>query len=356
MALLQLPFETLITSGRFNGKDFDKGVEELSSGASRERMDELVKTAKSIHDDWRTELIDNSQKRNIEITDDFSLRFTNTEGEIREDDVTGFAYQQLCSRMGVPAQYVLKCYESGKKKLAMQNFREWADDYKGTLKVMRNNGQTRAVVTNSFSQWDSYKVLSNLKRTVNLDRWALVQSYLSEDKLVLRFIDSKSPIYEDANSKLYVGVCIRTSDVGNGALYVKMFVYRQACKNGMIISKGDATLYQQAHVGEAMSNSKLADFTRAMYRAEKYGETFAKAIDGCRKQKMSSLEFNLWVKDTLKLSKDNTEKLEQLIKDKYEPNLWGAINGVTELAQKFTLDRRIELEDEAGRLFGKIVL
>ena len=35
---------------------------------------------------------------------------------------------------------------------------------------------------------------------------------------------------------------------------------------------------------------------------------------------------------------------------KYEDNRWGLINGITEVAQDFTLERRLELEKIAGSL------
>ena len=36
--------------------------------------------------------------------------------------------------------------------------------------------------------------------------------------------------------------------------------------------------------------------------------------------------------------------------DRYDMSRWGLINGITELAQDFTLERRLELERMAGNL------
>ena len=38
------------------------------------------------------------------------------------------------------------------------------------------------------------------------------------------------------------------------------------------------------------------------------------------------------------------------MKPKYEDNIWGLINSITEVAQDFTLERRLELERIAGNL------
>lgn len=38
------------------------------------------------------------------------------------------------------------------------------------------------------------------------------------------------------------------------------------------------------------------------------------------------------------------------MKDRYDMSRWGLINGITEVAQDFTLERRLELERMAGNL------
>lgn len=358
--LLSTPFEKLHTTYSDEYRRGDGGsVQSLDVEDTYKTMDSLIAKSKTIHDKWQYNRVD-CRKNKVAITDDFSLQYVDVNGVRREEDITDFAFQELCTRVGVPSQYVKKCYEAGKKELALENFRSWAGEFDGGLQVMRlpnenGNHVVRAVTSDKFSSWDSYKVLSNLKRTINLDRWALIQSHLSEDKLVLRFIDRQSPIFEDKNSKLFVGVCVRTSDVGKGSLFMKMFIYRQACTNGMIVSEGDATLYRQSHSGSAMSESKIEAFVRAMLRAEKYGNKFANGIERCIGESMNELEFNLWIDKTsreLKLSKKATEKLQGIVDTSYDRNMWGLINGVTELAHDFTLDKRMEMESWAGSMFG----
>ena len=55
------------------------------------------------------------------------------------------------------------------------------------------------------------------------------------------------------------------------------------------------------------------------------------------------------VKNTTNLSDESTGKVIQLMQDgTYSKNRWGLINSITQVAQNFTLDRRIELERIAG--------
>lgn len=53
-----------------------------------------------------------------------------------------------------------------------------------------------------------------------------------------------------------------------------------------------------------------------------------------------------------KLSRESSEKVIDLMRTKYTDDRWGLINGITEVAQDFTLERRIELERIAGRLLA----
>lgn len=361
MALLETPFEVLHNSTQRGYAKGDGGnVNILDSEASALTMDNLIEKSKKIYSQWEYTDVD-CEAHKVSLTDDFNFQFVDKQGREHNEDITDFAFQELCTRVGVPAQYVKKCYNAGKKDLALSNFRSWAGEFDGGLKLMRlpdeddsNKRIVRAVTSEKFKPWESYKVLSNLKRTVNMDRWVITDSHLSADKMVLRFIDKRSPIYEDRNSKLFVGVCVRTSDVGKGSLSMKMFVYRQACTNGMVLSKGDATLYKQAHSGSNMTESKVDDFIRGMLRAEKYGGTYAKAIENCVHESMNSTMFELWLEKTkneLKLSKKATESLGAIIDNNYDRNVWGIINGVTELSHEFTLDRRLEMENWAGNVF-----
>ena len=56
------------------------------------------------------------------------------------------------------------------------------------------------------------------------------------------------------------------------------------------------------------------------------------------------------VKDATNLSDQATEKVIQLMQVKYAPNKWGLINGITEVAQDYTLETRLQLEEIAGSM------
>ena len=47
-------------------------------------------------------------------------------------------------------------------------------------------------------------------------------------------------------------------------------------------------------------------------------------------------------------------KVISLMEEKYNRTQWGLINSITEVAQDFTLERRVELEKIAGRMLHKV--
>ena len=63
-------------------------------------------------------------------------------------------------------------------------------------------------------------------------------------------------------------------------------------------------------------------------------------------------EFVAYIRQQTNLSDDSAHKVIDLMQTKYEDNRWGLINGITEVAQDFTLERRLELERIAGNLLA----
>ena len=175
---------------------------------------------------------------------------------------------------------------------------------------------------------------------------------ISEDKLVVRFVDF-TPLPVKDGSPLYVGFAVTSSDVGRGALSMKMFLYRSVCTNGLLVSSGNGTLYKQSHIGENMTESKMQVFQRAFNNIDLVTGEMVEIIKKNRERSLKDFEMQIFVekaKRELKLSKEQSEQFENLV-GVYEPTRWGIVNSVTELAQKFSLDRRIELEEWAGNFF-----
>lgn len=84
----------------------------------------------------------------------------------------------------------------------------------------------RAVLSDSYTPFDSYKVLKTLNNTVDSNIYKPSQVYLSTDRLHIRFVNHEPLPIDNDGSPLYAGFTVDSSDVGRGSLNMKFFIYR----------------------------------------------------------------------------------------------------------------------------------
>ncbi len=337
--LIREPYTKIITNKSKEGQDFR----------------EILTESREISETWRNGYVDNTSRRNFHVDDDLNLHYLTMAGEERSSSMTEFAFTQLCARIGVPASYVKKCFDSGKQELALENFRKWADEEKGTLLVREQDGVVRAVLSENYKTYDSYQALRNLQHTIDFDRYVVRQHRITGDNLYIRFVE-KEPFMYDHNSPLFMGFVITNSDTGKGAFAIRFSIYRQICTNGLTVQQMGGTLYRQSHIGEGMSGSKLTVMKRCFREMDTIEEATKKRIELSRERNLKDFEVAFYIEKArreMRLSEKATEELKQLVDGVYEPTRWGIINATTELAQRFTLDTRMEMEAWAGDMLTK---
>ncbi|BAL01915.1 hypothetical protein OBV_p-00600 (plasmid) [Oscillibacter valericigenes Sjm18-20] len=343
MAIITSEFETLVDTTRVDDKVTLKG---------------LVETSREMQKHWSDKTVNNEERANFGINDELQFVYQPERGERRAVDITDTAFSQLCTRLGVPAKYVRKCVESGKTSLALANFHAWSDDCRNNMLVREYDGVARAVLSDSYAPYDSYKVLRALNYTVDSKRFVPTQVHLAADRLHVRFVDYNQLPVDNDGSPLYAGFIVDSSDVGRGSLNMKFFLYRSVCRNGMAISSLGGTLFRQSHIGEKMTESKMMVFNRAFMDVDRLCENAVALVKENRGKQLKDYEMEMYLEKArreMRLSEKSMDKLKGLVGNNsvYEPTKWGFINGVTELAQDFTLDTRIDMENWAGELFTK---
>lgn len=107
-----------------------------------------------------------------------------------------------------------------------------------------------------------------------------------------------------------------------------------------------------------MTDSKIAVFNRAFMDIDRLADMAVTLVKENNGRRLKDYEMQMYLEKArreMKLSEKSMEKLQMLVGDggTYEPTKWGFINGVTELAQDFTLDTRYDMENWAGELFTK---
>lgn len=319
----------------------------------------LMEQSRDMDKKWVNHIVNNENKTNFAVNSDLQLVINPVHGGTKTMDITDNAFSQLCTRMGVPAKYIKKCFAAGKSDLAVENFRAWENEHTGNMLVRESDGIARAVLSDSYSPFDNFRVLRALNYTMDTKRFIPTQVFMSQEKLHIRFVDYQPlPVSDGTGSPLYAGVILSSNSVGAGSLSLKFFIYRAVCKNGMAISSMGGTLFRQNHIGEKMTDSKIAVFNRAFMDIDRLADMAVTLVKENNGKRLKDYEMQMYLEKArreMKLSEKSMEKLQMLVRDggTYEPTKWGFINGITELAQDFTLDTRYDMENWAGELFTK---
>lgn len=290
---------------------------------------------------------------------DGELTFIGDDTGIERYPMSPYALSQLGTKLGVPANYLQKCVDTGRLDLASDNVNSWLDDYRKDLFIREYNGRIRGILSGKYSVCDTPDILKVLENTVDLSTYKIKGSFLNEERLHLRLV-GKEMLPIDGED-LFPGLFIDSSDVGRNVLTVHFGIYKLVCTNGLMISKCGGTLFQQKHIG-INSEEFYNGLVSSLKNVDELCENAVKMVELSRSRsvhfnvnKMSQEEFDTFIaqiKGATKLSNEGAEKVVTLMREKYDSSRWGYINSLTEVAQDYTLERRLELERIAGNLLA----
>ena len=161
----------------------EKATERLSTmGVDSIDYDELANRALIHRDNWHDTLVTNNGSRNIRMTEDAMLQFTDEFGLTRTSNITQNAFEQYCNTVGVPSGYAQKCYEKGMGELAVENLDRWAMmNLPGEMKI-RSYGEDNdvyACVSTRFTSLSNSRVFDLLNDSIDFSRYQCNQAFLS---------------------------------------------------------------------------------------------------------------------------------------------------------------------------------
>lgn len=290
---------------------------------------------------------------------DGELHFISDDTGVEKYPMSRYALSQLGAKIGVPANYLQKCIDTGRLDLASDNVNSWIEDYQKDLFIREYDGHIRGILSSKYSVCDTPDILSVLRDTVDLSTYKIKGSFLNEERLHLRLVGREMLPIEGED--LFPGLFINSSDVGRNVLTVQFGIYKLVCTNGLTISKGAGTLFQQKHIG-----IKSEDFYEGLVASLKDVDMLCEhAVDLVEAARSRSSHYNVsnlspedfetfiaQIKGQTKLSSEGANKVINLMQTKYGDSRWGYINSLTEVAQDYTLERRLELEGIAGNLLA----
>lgn len=305
----------------------------------------------SLCTDYTVKDVNNEKLR---LNDLAGVTYITSEGEVRSPSISRYAMGQLCNKVGVPHDYMRKCINSGRLELAQDNLNSWLEDFKKDLFIREYNGCIRGVLTPSYSVCDTPTILETMMDHFPVDDFIIKGFFLNEERLHIRLVSpDRLPI---EGEDLYPGFSIDSSDVGRSNLTINFFIWKKVCTNGLIVPKKFGVLFNQRHRGITIedfeSNLKSSlDLVEPIVAkiTESILSTSSVSLEEAFKNDETLEELISKVRSTTLMSESSASKVIELMKTGvYKRNRWGLINSITQVAQEFTLDKRIELERIAG--------
>lgn len=310
----------------------------------------LERESRKIEDNSRDFLVD---RGSLNINTDLDLYAPNM-GCL---PMSQFAMSQLCNKLGVPSRYINKCIETGRLDLAHDNLSSWLEDYPSSTFIREYNGRIRGVLTSKYSVCDTPEIIRVVDDVLDTNNYKIKGFFLNEERFHLRLVN-KSPL-PIVGEDLFSGITIDSSDVGRSPLTVNFLVYKQVCTNGLVVTRGKGTLFHQKHIG-ITADEFHEDLGESLNIVASVEEEVVNRIMLTRERALhwdinsshpeEVQELINYVRQQTKLSEEHSKKVIHLMKNTYDDSRWGMINAITEVAQEFSLERRIELEKIAGSL------
>lgn len=315
-----------------------ENLERINTAATFESVMKKAEAIQSKCHDYKVKVND------IRMGNDLKLRFGD-----HELGLTNLATGHLCGKLNVPSRYFSRLVESGNKFLAADNINCWLEGDKRTFFLREYDNQIRGVLSGSYSVYDAPEILTTVAEVFDPSEFRIKGSFINEERLHLRLVENK--MLDIDGEDLFAGVTIDSSDVGRSGLRVRFFIYKQVCTNGLVIAKSAAKLFKQKHIGITHDDfaKGLKEGLETFYTLK---DKIAESIKETNKIPVSQDIDDLIekIKDHTNLSNQAAEKVIELMNVKYAPTKWGLINGITEVAQDFTLETRLQLEEIAGNM------
>lgn len=332
-----------------------EGLKEL--GTKNVGLAELIDKADEMETKWRDDFVSGSSILPASLTLGQMIRYSKDGYGPVESDMTENAFSQLCQKAGVPANYIRKCFDSGREDLAVQNFASWAQTPSSEQVTMRfrvYDDVLHAALSTQYNPFDHPEILGGVERAVGHDgRYEANQAYLSPDRMHIRFVDFNSPL-KIHGDKMYSGFTVSSSNIGDGAFSIKYFLYRFACRNGIVRVQHGGILFRQTHLKEFMQNGEEL-FKAAIDKMHVLDQISEKQIGMAMDKSLTAQELSFYLDKAqreLHLGKKGREDVANLIGTVYDPTLWGVVNSITETAKNYTLDTRIGMEQWAGNMLA----
>lgn len=327
-------------------------------------VSQLIQKSHEIADESVDYMVSCANTSNLRFNDHAGLTFVSDDGGVHSSSISRFALGQLGTKIGVPARYLEKCVNTGRIDLAQENVNSWLEGYDKDLFLREYRGGIRGVLSSKYSVCDSHEILEAVDNAVDLSKYKVKGSFLNAERLHLRLVSTEMlPI---DGEDLFAGLFIDSSDVGRSILTVQFGIYKQVCTNGLVVSRAGGILFQQKHIGitadefhrglvsslanvDALTDNAV-EWVRLAQSKDCWGFNVKSMSQDSMDEFIERIRSVARVNSQTLLSEDSAKKVIDLMQTRYGGSRWGFINSLTEVAQDYTLEKRLDLERVAGNL------
>ena len=300
------------------------------------------------------------------------------ETEMEQSMMSELALSQLCSRLGFPMRYVsmlMNSREESLQRLVALNVNELLKSELHNNKsflIRVYDGYVRAILSKSYVKYDSWEVLDDVESQISYlsdydkSNLAITSSFISEEVLQLRIIDT-TPLLTSVDEDLFLGVQLTTSDVGIKVLEIKVFLYKLACSNGLIMPIQNLGAYRQKHLRVDKERFKESMLNIVSKFKDEYAERTEAFLAECNKITIpeefweEESSFRTFLKKYFRFSEESLFAVKDFYVNKYGGRtVYDFANAITEYAQvgvrsAFEFDRKLFLEQKAGEFLNYAV-
>lgn len=338
-------------------------AEEVVQRNLRVTFDDLYQKAHDIQTKCKDFNVEEANLNNVRFNGHTSrLAYIPEEtGVMRETELSRYSMSQLCSRLGVPIRYIDKCFATGRTELVAENINSWVQDFNRSLFIREYDNHIRGILSDRYVTLDTPDIMEVVADVIDSSQYSTKGYYLSPERFHARIV--QNDMMNVAGEDLFAGVQIDSSDVGRSTLIVRFMVFKQVCTNGLIIAKDSGILFEQRHIGITLDGFR-DNFKESIKQIPVLIEDSIAMIEGARKRnekydiksftEKQRESFEEMIKNKTRMSDESIAKTIGIMTEKYSPTRWGLVNSLTEIAQDFTLERRIEIEKVAGDLLMKV--
>lgn len=330
---------------------------------SKHYLNDVLASALEISERCKDFHVRKADPSSMRVTEDLNLVYKPDIGDTRKCEMSHFALSQFGTKIGVPANYLEKCVKRGRADIAQYNVNSWLQDYGKPLFIREYRNEmgvdtVRGVLSDKYAVCDTPCIIEGIDKVLDLDNFKVKGHFLSPERFHLRLAERNR--MEVSGEDLFGGISIDSSAVGRSTLSVRFIVYKQVCSNGMIVSRGSTQLFKQKHIGITAEA-----FRRGLEEGiDSFPKIVAKVAESIERTRNSEslFDFNYQDEEQLQdlvqsirkqtdLSPVQANNVINIMQSgRYEDNRWGYINALTEVAQNLTLEKRLALEEYAGRL------